>query len=100
MENKNWIVIKSCTDKAVDEFLKLCDIAHKLRIKSSNDGKKYLTDNHIPLSKIKLINERKYEFKLIFRLLGCLKYEEYIRAREENPGLVQSVLSRDLSIQW
>lgn len=41
MENKNCIVIKSFSDKAVDEFLKLWDIAHKLRIKSNNDVKKY-----------------------------------------------------------
>lgn len=58
MENENCIVIKSCTDKAVDEFLKLCDIAHKLRIKSDNDVKKYFIDNNIPFSKIKLIKER------------------------------------------
>ena len=57
MENENCIVIKSCTNKAVDEFLKLCDIAQKLRIKSNNDVKKYFKDNNIPLSKIKLIKD-------------------------------------------
>ena len=55
MEKENCIMIKSCSDKAVDEFIKLCDISLKLRIKSNNDVKKYFKDNNIPLSKIKLI---------------------------------------------
>lgn len=58
MEKENCIVIKSCTDKAIDEFLKLCDIAYKLKIKSNNDVKKFFKNNNIPLPKIKRIKER------------------------------------------
>ena len=58
MENENCIVIKSCSDKAVDEFLNLCDIAHKLRMRSNNDVKRYFKDKKITLSKPKLIKKR------------------------------------------